>query len=305
MLSGLSFQLFKFPAMKTKSVLEFADVKAIAAAAEAEALKKDLARKFGSSITSAEFLAVIRSDTTLPNSRNQQTIFLLLAIQHHFFDAIEELLKYHKPYLTPAMINWLNSAGETVLIQAIALEKTQLVRLLLAHGADPDISSFSHHITPLMLAADRNNVEILELLLQCGVKAVSETASFAIEHNRDPAIIARLLEAATVSAEIPAAPAAPAALSTGAGAAAGSSDRPAAVSSCVTPEHMPPKELTEPKEEADNTGAEEWEIVPSDVSEPTQPPAAPTSFFSYFGLWRSSASQGPAGTGSGASDRTI
>lgn len=43
MLSGLSFQLFKFPAMKTKSVLEFADVKAIAAAAEAEALKNNWA----------------------------------------------------------------------------------------------------------------------------------------------------------------------------------------------------------------------------------------------------------------------
>lgn len=89
-----------------------------------------------------------------------------------FFSAIFEGDKYTVDTLLAAHPDWADryypeeESGATVLIYSIILNHTDIVELLLTHGADPDASdSFSAGYTPLMWAVHRGMLPEIRLLL--------------------------------------------------------------------------------------------------------------------------------------------
>lgn len=57
---------------------------------------------------------------------------LILAVERRFPEGVEALIE------SKANVNQANSRGETALIRAVQLKDVAMVRLLMAHGADPD-----------------------------------------------------------------------------------------------------------------------------------------------------------------------
>jgi ankyrin repeat protein len=71
-------------------------------------------------------------------------------------------------------VNHINNLGWTALLEAIILgnggkDHIEIVKLLLEHGADPDIAD-RNGVTPLEHARDRNFKEIESLLIKSGAK---------------------------------------------------------------------------------------------------------------------------------------
>lgn len=81
----------------------------------------------------------------------------------------------------------------TPLASAAAAKKTEIARLLIAHGANVNARAASGHI-PLHEAAANGNVELVKLLVENGVDVNAKTddgktpLDFAIEYNRPEVI---------------------------------------------------------------------------------------------------------------------
>ncbi|RNF38782.1 ankyrin repeat domain-containing protein [Planococcus salinus] len=120
-----------------------------------------------------------------------QTTFLHAAAEYSTLEVVQEMVEQG------ADPDTLNPDGYPVLFTAIRNNKTDIAEHLLDWGADPgyvgyDTSerSMSNSATPLMLAAERGNVPLIEDLVYRGVDVdqqneVGETAlMFAVYHDR-------------------------------------------------------------------------------------------------------------------------
>jgi ankyrin repeat protein len=65
-------------------------------------------------------------------------------------------------------INSVNSAGETILMRAVANRDVDLVRLLLHKGAHTEAKAGKNSLNPLLAASVRGNVEIMKALVDGG-----------------------------------------------------------------------------------------------------------------------------------------
>lgn len=65
-------------------------------------------------------------------------------------------------------VNAKNEARNTALVYAVFNDNTEMVRLLIAHGADVNAIHRSFELTGLMIAADNGNVEVARMLVQHG-----------------------------------------------------------------------------------------------------------------------------------------
>lgn len=84
---------------------------------------------------------------------------IILAASQGFTEGVRTMI------LGKANVNSRNRAGETALIKAVQLRQEPIVRLLLAAGADPEISDSIAGYTALDYAAqDRRSAAILKLL---------------------------------------------------------------------------------------------------------------------------------------------
>lgn len=72
---------------------------------------------------------------------------MMLAVEQSFGDGVD-ILKNYK-----ANVNLANSSGETPLIRAVQMRNYELVRILLAAGADPDQSDFAAGMSARAYAA--------------------------------------------------------------------------------------------------------------------------------------------------------
>jgi len=81
---------------------------------------------------------------------------------------VEQLLKNPKVF-----VNYRNKEGKTALHFAVDQKNTEIVRLLLAQGANPNISD-NLGWTPLHIAAQVNAFTIVQLLLDVGADINSE-----------------------------------------------------------------------------------------------------------------------------------
>ncbi len=91
--------------------------------------------------------------------------WLLQAIRAGKPDLIDELLK------AGAEINYRNNEGYTALHRAAGHDAPSLVALLLKHGANPNLQSYRRKETPLTIAAERGNLEVVRTLLTAGANA--------------------------------------------------------------------------------------------------------------------------------------
>jgi ankyrin repeat protein len=96
-----------------------------------------------------------------------------------------------------AEVNATSATGYTALHYAASKGHADVVRLLLRHGADPDLREAGAELTILMSAAKRGRVDVVKALLEGGAKpgrhSYGRTALFEARAN-DQQEVARLLE---------------------------------------------------------------------------------------------------------------
>ncbi|MFH0821783.1 MAG: ankyrin repeat domain-containing protein [Pseudomonadota bacterium] len=96
-----------------------------------------------------------------------------------------------------AEVNATSPSGYTALHYAASKGHADLVRLLLRHGADPDLREAGAELTILMSAAKQGRVEVVKALLEGGAKpgrhSFGRTALFEAGANNQQEV-ARLLE---------------------------------------------------------------------------------------------------------------
>ncbi|MBC6975395.1 ankyrin repeat domain-containing protein [Bacillus sp. Xin] len=107
------------------------------------------------------------ADPTLTNRYGGTA--LIPAAEHGYIEVIKELLTR-----TNIDVNHVNNLGWTALMEAIVLsdsskEQQQVIRLLIEHGADVNISDHDG-VTPLQHARTHKFKEIEEILLQAGAQ---------------------------------------------------------------------------------------------------------------------------------------
>ena len=96
-------------------------------------------------------------------------VALIPASEHGYVETVKYLLEN-----TDIDINHINNLGWTALLEAIILgtgssEHTEVVALLLKHGADPNLAD-GNKVSPLMHAKNRSYNEIIKLLIDAGAK---------------------------------------------------------------------------------------------------------------------------------------
>lgn len=104
-------------------------------------------------------MAVPRKFFIAPNSATRD---LWRVAESGDVDELEELLPH-------ADLNARNEHGMTALMRAAYHGRTQMVRALLEHGADPNVAR-NDNFTALSLAAFFGHSEIVELLVNCGAR---------------------------------------------------------------------------------------------------------------------------------------
>ena len=68
---------------------------------------------------------------------------------------------------SPDAVNWTDESDMTLLAHAAMVNRSNLVQILLDHGAKPDVQD-EHSFTPLMWASVRGHNESVEALLKAG-----------------------------------------------------------------------------------------------------------------------------------------
>ncbi|MHB9146880.1 MAG: ankyrin repeat domain-containing protein [Candidatus Amoebophilus sp.] len=136
---------------------------------------------------------------------NEGNTLLHLAVLKKNYEIVNMLLK-HSPYL----INYKNNDGNTSVYFAISQEDEKILKLLLNNSAvNADLESRNRKgICPFHMAAAKNNIDIIKLLLECGAnidikdrigytpvhiaacKGHTELVKFFISHGADIKIAA-------------------------------------------------------------------------------------------------------------------
>ncbi len=98
-------------------------------------------------------------DPNMAIDQEGNTPFMFMIVSENK-NGVEKLLKYADP-------NLKNSRGWSPLICALKYptEDLAIIKALLEAGADPNVQTIRSKTTPLMLAADSNNTEAIQLLL--------------------------------------------------------------------------------------------------------------------------------------------
>lgn len=172
------------------AVFEEEDVRRVALSHDAELMNMVLTTVVGENDTSrlaseqltipipylnAEVAKVLLAHGADPNHKNGEA--LRGAVSMHHTEMIQDLLK------AGADPNTLPQDEDTypVLIDAAITGSLEIVNLLLAHKADPNIRSTAGW-TPLMVAAEHGNIKLIELLLKNGadIHAVNKHGGTAL-----------------------------------------------------------------------------------------------------------------------------
>ena len=94
-----------------------------------------------------------------------------------------------------ALVNLLDSDGDTALIIAIRTSTPEVIKLLLQHGANPNLrSAMSNYASLLSYAAFYNRVDVMQVLLESGQVDVNEI-DFQGRHVLDLILLRRSLPA--------------------------------------------------------------------------------------------------------------
>lgn len=93
---------------------------------------------------------------------------LFKAIKERDLESIESLLKKN------VNVNIANEDGDTPLGEAARDGQSNIVKLLLCHGADPDVQQHDGGYTPLMQAAVGGHIHVMRLLLEAGADPYQE-----------------------------------------------------------------------------------------------------------------------------------
>ena len=98
-----------------------------------------------------------------------------------------------------AEVNAKDSSGQTALLYAAKRSFNQAAALLLEKGAEVNVQSKKKRVTPLMLAAVWNNVELLQMLLDKGADPgltdiFGRTAKILAQKKGNAAIVELLTE---------------------------------------------------------------------------------------------------------------
>ncbi|MGL5837413.1 MAG: ankyrin repeat domain-containing protein [Sphingorhabdus sp.] len=136
-------------------------------------------KRDGTGETALHIVTARRDDTWLgyllqkganPNlSDRRGTTPLMLATQLGFIEGAERLIRYK------ASVDATNRSGETALIRAVQLRNTDMVRLLLKAGANPDKRDSVAGLSAREYAAqDGRNNAILGIIERGGKPAVAE-----------------------------------------------------------------------------------------------------------------------------------
>ena len=151
-------------------------------------------------------IRIIRNDLA-NNGLRQQEIDDILLNKQSFINFIKEnrinevrvILKYFPDYVNiKDDIYERDDWNDTALIIASAENHTEIARILLNAGADPNIQG-DQGLTPLIIASDDNNIELVKMLLGKGAKpnlkeGVSNTALYYAIKRGNIEIVKMLLE---------------------------------------------------------------------------------------------------------------
>ncbi|EAY13564.1 ankyrin repeat protein, putative [Trichomonas vaginalis G3] len=118
---------------------------------------------------------------------------LMQAIANYVDDSIEPLLEFNGDP------NFVNSKGNTALLLAIRRNSLPIVQTLVKHGASVDCREFQSGSTPVHLACDKGNLEMLKFLVDSGANifaldAKNRPATFNTINAPSPELVVQLLE---------------------------------------------------------------------------------------------------------------
>ena len=98
-----------------------------------------------------------------PNENGESPMYIAVA---NGYDLVTGILA-HKSEAPAADVNWQNELGEPLLNIAAEMGHTEIVRILLEKGADPNVRDYMDN-TALILAADRGDEPMVKMLLAKG-----------------------------------------------------------------------------------------------------------------------------------------
>lgn len=123
------------------------------------------------------FLSLLAGMIEQRHKEEQQKLLLHRLVQRKNKAELEAVLKD----ASKEVLERVDAEGRTALIVAVQDKQPELVQLLLAHGADPNHADRARN-TPLLLAAEHEDLKIAEFLLKGSDLTASNAAGSTLIH---------------------------------------------------------------------------------------------------------------------------